>query len=218
MNGTGFWRWSLSGTDELSAERGRRLWRRLVRWLGRAGPGRAAAGATRTLAHASGEEVRLFATLQDDAFRPVAGADSRGRAAGRVGAGSRSRGVRAGQSAGATWRASMIRRPGVTSDRARDRGGRELGRATSEFAVDRWSLEEARVEPDSALLARWPGVGWPGGTTVDAVVALGARARNARAGAGAHRVAAAVGVAVGVRVRRGVLWVEWAWRRRRGLP
>src|SRR6185503_7835095 len=33
------------------------------------------------------------------------------------------------------------------------RAGTELGRATSEFAVDRWSLEEARAEPDSATLA-----------------------------------------------------------------
>jgi len=33
------------------------------------------------------------------------------------------------------------------------RGGRTLGRATSEFAVDRWSLEESRALPDSATLA-----------------------------------------------------------------
>src|SRR5439155_665428 len=33
------------------------------------------------------------------------------------------------------------------------KGGVELGRSASEFAVDRWSLEEARAEPDSALLA-----------------------------------------------------------------
>ena len=33
VNGTGAWRWSLSGTDELSGERGRRLWRGLVHAL-----------------------------------------------------------------------------------------------------------------------------------------------------------------------------------------
>src|SRR5205085_4920893 len=33
VNGTGFWRWSLSGHDELTAERGRRLWRGLIHWL-----------------------------------------------------------------------------------------------------------------------------------------------------------------------------------------
>ncbi|HVP15393.1 MAG TPA: hypothetical protein VMS88_07600, partial [Terriglobales bacterium] len=33
VNGTGIWRWSLSGADELTAERGRTLWRRLCHWL-----------------------------------------------------------------------------------------------------------------------------------------------------------------------------------------
>jgi len=33
VNGTGLWRWSFAGTDELAGERGRRLWRRTVRWL-----------------------------------------------------------------------------------------------------------------------------------------------------------------------------------------
>src|SRR2546422_81282 len=33
VNGSGLWRWSLSGHDDLSEERGRRLWRRIIHWL-----------------------------------------------------------------------------------------------------------------------------------------------------------------------------------------
>src|SRR6185436_4040167 len=33
VNGGGVWRWSLNATDDLAGERGRRLWRKTVRWL-----------------------------------------------------------------------------------------------------------------------------------------------------------------------------------------
>jgi hypothetical protein len=98
------------------------------------------------------------------------------------------------------------------------RGGTELGRATSEFAVDRWSLEEARAEPDTATLAAIAAASG-GSATTAASAGAWARALPARAIARArsesHRLwespwAFALVV--------GMLSVEWAWRRRRGLP
>src|SRR6185503_5650295 len=68
------------------------------------------------------------------------------------------------------------------------RAGTELGRATSEFAVDRWSLEEARAEPDSATLAAIAAASGGGGLDAGAI-----------AGARAQRVASPLGIAVGVR-------------------
>jgi hypothetical protein len=74
LNGGGIWRWSLSGTDELAPERGRRLWRTLARWLAEPVQGEPLRVRPERWVSASGEPVRLFATLQDSAFRPTGGA------------------------------------------------------------------------------------------------------------------------------------------------
>jgi hypothetical protein len=97
-------------------------------------------------------------------------------------------------------------------------GGRELGRASTEFAVDRWSLELARSLPDSAALAALARA--TGGRVTDAAqVERWARTLPVRALARGR-----------VESRRlwespwafalvvGLLSVEWFWRRRRGLP
>ena len=97
-------------------------------------------------------------------------------------------------------------------------GGRELGRAASEFAVDRWSLEEARTQPDSLTMAAIAQA--TGGRVASAAhVARWARALPTRA--------LALGRSESLRLWEspwvfgvvvGALSIEWLWRRRRGLP
>jgi len=221
VNGTGFWRWSLSGTDELSAERGTALWRRLVHWL--AEPAQAEPlriEPERRLA-AGGEPVRLFATLQDSAFRPLAGAELTGEVLGSDG---RARPVRFGPGGEPAAAGSYVAvlddlPPGRYRVSARAvRDGRALGQAGCEFAVDRWSLELARSLPDSASLAAMSGA-TGGRATGAADVERWARLLPAR-------------VLERGRVRSVHLWesplpylvivallgAEWFWRRRRGLP
>jgi hypothetical protein len=217
VNGAGLWRWSLSGHDDLSGERGRRLWRRTIRWLAEPVQGEPLRVRPERWLTARGEAVRLFASLQDAGFRPVAGATLQGDAVDAAGR--------------ATRLAFLPRTPGSYVATLQDpapgryrvsvratRGGVELGRATGEFAVDRWSLEEARAEPDSATLAAIAAASG-GGAVTAAGAAAWARALPARAIARArsetHRLwespwAFALIV--------GLLGVEWAWRRRRGLP
>jgi len=217
VNGTGVWRWSLSGHDDLSAERGRRLWRRLTRWLAEPVQGEPLRVKPERWLTARGEEVRLFASLQDAEFKPIPGATLHGDAQ---------------DQSGRTTRLTFVPRtsgsyvatlddPALGRDRVAVRatkGGIELGRATSEFAVDRWSLEEARAEPDPATLAAIAAASGGSATTGEAAAgwarALPARA-IARSRTETHRLwespwAFALIV--------GSLSIEWAWRRRRGLP
>ena len=217
VNGTGFWRWSLSGTDELSADRARLLWRRLVRWLAEPVQGEPLRVRPERWVTPRGDALRLFASLQDDAFRPVAGAtieaaarDERGHTR-----------TLAFEPAGAGSYVATLEGadPGRWTVTARaTRAGRELGRAGSEFAVDRWGLETAEADPDTATLAAMT------------------RASGGRMGlaAGVERWARALPDAALARVPLQSLrlwespWVigaviaalsiEWAWRRRRGLP
>ena len=217
VNGTGFWRWSLSGVDELAEERGRRLWRRIVHWLAEPAQGEPLRVRPERWVTPAGETVRLFATLQDQAFRPVPGAAVTGELVSPGGAGrpiafaARSAGSYVAELAGLP--------PGRWRVRARaTRGGASLGQAGTEFAVDTWSLEMARTTPDSAALA---GV----------AAASGGRLTHAGdAGAWASRLGPR---ALGTRRSEtfklwqspwlfafvvGCLSLEWAWRRRRGLP
>ena len=152
VNGVGLWRWALSGHDELTAERARRLWRALVRWLAEPVQGEPLRVRPERWLATAGEPVRLFATLQDLQFRPVAGAAVAGEV---IDAGGRARSVEFVPGAAGTYAATIEDlAPGRYRVSARAaRGGAELGRATSDFAVDRWSLEEARTLPDSAALA-----------------------------------------------------------------
>ncbi len=217
VNGTGVWRWSLTGHDALSAERGRRLWRRLVRWLAEPVQGEPLRVRAERLVTASGETVRLFATLQDEGFRPIAGAAVEGVLRDPAG---RERRVRfEPRGAGAYEAALEDLAPGRWSVNARGaRGGRELGRGRAEFAVDRWSLEEARVAPDSAGLAAMAhaaGGSVSGSADVERWArALPARALARRASASLRLWESPWVFAVVV----ALLSVEWAWRRRRGLP
>ena len=96
--------------------------------------------------------------------------------------------------------------------------GRELGRAGSEFAVDRWSLEEARTQPDSVTMAAMAAAS--GGRVASASgVTRWARTLPTRA--------LALGRSESLRLWEspwvfavvvGALSLEWLWRRRRGLP
>jgi hypothetical protein len=217
VNGTGLWRWSLSGHDDLTTERGRRLWRNLTHWLAEPVQGEPLRIRPERWLASSGEPVRLFATLQDDQFRPVSGAsvegevtDAKGRAR-RVEFTPRAAGSYVTEVAGLA--------PGRYRVSARaSRGGSGLGRASSEFGVDAWSLEEARTLPDSVTLAamslasggRVSGAedvrSWARSLTTRALTR--GRTESARLWESPWAFGAIVGA----------LSVEWIWRRRRGLP
>mgnify|MGYP001576503924 CR=1 FL=1 len=217
VNGTGVWRWSLSGADELTAERGRVLWRRLMRWLAEPVQGEPLRVRPERWLTSGGEPVRLFATLQDAAFRPVAGATVEGEIRDASGRAQRvSFEPRAAGSYVADLEELPAGRYGVSARATR--GGAELGRSATEFAVDRWSLELARVEPDSAALAAMAAASGGRMTRADQV------ARWAR---GLPTRSLARGRTESLRLWEspwlfalvvGLLSLEWAWRRRRGLP
>ncbi|MFI5371545.1 MAG: hypothetical protein ACHQ52_08310 [Candidatus Eisenbacteria bacterium] len=217
VNGTGFWRWSLSGTDELSADRGRLLWRRLVRWLAEPVQGEPLRVRPERWVTPGGETVRLFASLQDDAFRPIAGATLEGSARDAAG---HTRTLAFTPAGAGSYVVSLDDLPpGRWSVSARaTRAGRELGRATGEFAVDRWSLETAEADPDSSTLAAMTRAS--GGRIGDAAgVSRWARtlpdAALARVPSQSVRLWESPWV-LGAIVT--ALSIEWAWRRRRGLP
>jgi hypothetical protein len=217
LNGSGVWRWSLSGDDELTAERGRKLWRSLVQWLAEPVQGEALRVRPERWLSGSGEPARLLATLQDETFRPLAGAEVEGEVVDPAGKGRR---VTFTPGAAGTYVGAIDDLPPGryrVSASAR-RGGRTLGRAASEFAVDRWSLEAARSLPDSATLAA---VAAATGGRVTSAGQVGRWARSLGIGQLAR------GRTVSLRLWEspwvfavvvGVLSVEWIWRRRRGLP
>ncbi len=217
VNGSGVWRWSLSGTDELSAERGRRLWRSLVHTLAEPVQGEPLRVRPEHWLTPQGETVRVFATLQDAAFRPVAGATLEGEL---IDASGHARAIAfVPGTAGSYVAAVDALAPGRYRVTARaSRGGGELARATSQLAVDRWSLEDARTQPDSASLA-------------SLARASGGRVARARGLPGWARTLETRGLGRAsteslrlwespwvFAVVVGALSLEWAWRRRRGLP
>jgi len=217
VNGTGLWRWSLSGVDELTAERGRVLWRRLVHWLAEPAQAEPLRVRPERWLAAGGEPVRLFATLQDSTFRPVTGGEVLAEVQDAAG---HSRPVRFEPRARGSYEAVLEGLPPARyrlSARA-VRGGRELGRATTEFAVDRWSLELARSLPDSAALAAVARAS--GGRVTDATqVERWARTLPMRALARGRVESRRLWESPGVfALVVGLLGVEWFWRRRRGLP
>jgi len=217
VNGTGLWRWSLAGTDELAGERGRRLWRKTVRWLAEPVQGEPLRVTAERRLVPGGEPVRLDALLQDARFRAISAADVRGELTGPGGALRRITFTPGGPGAYTAIFASPG--PGrwqVTVRATRD--GRELGRARGEFAVDRWTLEALRPQPDSAAMAA-------------IAEASGGRAGKASAAAAWARSLDTRSL-VRNRTASARLWespwffalvvamlsVEWGWRRRRGLP
>ena len=201
VNGTGTWRWSLSGTDELSGERGRRLWRGLVRALSEPVQGEPLRVRPERWLTPGGEPVRVFATLQDESFRPLAGATVEGEVRDEAG---RSRAIPFAPGGAGSYSATIDDLPPgryrVSARATRD--GRELGRAAGEFAVDRFSLEH-RARGRRQRHARGRGAG--DGRHADERLGCrggGAPRRVRQPRALAHRVDPAVGIAVAVRARR----------------
>jgi hypothetical protein len=217
VNGTGLWRWSLTGTDELSGERGRRLWRKTMRWLSEPVQGEPLRVTAERRLVPGGEPVRLDALLQDAQFHAVSGAEVRGEITGPGGSLQRIEFAPGGPGAYTSSFASPGPGRWQVSVRA-TRDGRELGRARGEFAVDRWTLEALNAQPDSAAMA---GI---------------AAASGGKFGHASNAAAWARGLDTRQLVRNrtasarlwespwlfalvvGMLSVEWAWRRRRGLP
>ena len=217
VNGTGVWRWSLASNDALAGDRFRVLWRRVARWLAEPVQGEPLRVAPERPLTPGGEPVRLFATLQDEAFRPVAGAALEGESTG-----GRGQHVTLAFEPGEPGRyVATLPAPGPgrwqVSVHAK-RGGRETASARTEFAVDPWSLELLRTDPDSASMA---------------AVAAASGGRSTAA-SNVDRWAHDLGTRVLARRRttQARLWespwlfaaivtllgAEWVARRRRGLP
>jgi hypothetical protein len=217
VNGTGMWRWSLSGADELTAERGRALWRRLLVWLAEPAQGEPLRVRPERWLTPAGEPVRLFATLQDAAFRPVADAAVDGEL--RDAAGHMRRIAFEPREAGNYVATLDQLPPGRYSLSARaQRGGREVGRSATELAVDRWSLELARTQPDSASLAAMARASG-GKATAAGDVERWARSLSARTLAGGRTDSLKLWESPWIfALIIGCLALEWFLRRRRGLP
>lgn len=216
VNGAGTWRWSLSGTDPLQSVRGQRLWQRVIHWLSepvQAEPLRVTPSRWLTPA---GESVRLLASLQDASFQPVAGAEIEAEAVDESG---RRVSVRFTPRAAGSHEAVLpAPASGRWSVRARAvASGREVGRARTEFAVDRWSLEQLTSQPDRAGLAALAeatqgrvletGSIHEGGR-IDLRALTRPRTTSTRLWESPWVFALLIGM----------LSVEWAWRRLRGLP
>jgi hypothetical protein len=97
-------------------------------------------------------------------------------------------------------------------------GAREIGRGRGEFAVDAWSLELLRVEPDSTTLAAIAEASG-GRTTIAAAAARWASGIETRALTRRRTTSSRLWespwlFALIVLTLAG----EWIWRRRRGLP
>jgi hypothetical protein len=217
LNGTGIWRWSLTSTDEFAGERGRRLWRKTVRWLSEPVQGEPLRVTAERKLVPGGEPVRLDALLQDAQFHAVSGADVRGEITGPGGALRRVTFAPGGPGAYTSTFSSPGSGRWQVSVRA-TKDGRELARARSEFAVDRWTLEALNAQPDSAGMAAIAAAsGGKFGKASDAAAwarSLDMRqlVRNRTASARLWESPWLFAIVVGM------LSVEWAWRRRRGLP
>lgn len=216
VNGSGVWRWSLAGNDELAGERGRRLWRRTMRWLAEPVQGEPLRVTPERRLVAGGEPVRLDALLQDASFRPVSGAELRGELSGPGGA--LKRFVFAAGGAGAYTATVPSPGPGrwQVSVRA-TRDGRELGRARNEFVVDRWTLEALRPQPDSSGMAAIASAsGGQAGRASEA--ASWARSLDPHALVRPQRASTRLWESPWLfALVVGLLSAEWMWRRRRGL-
>ena len=216
VNGTGLWRWALAGNDALAADRCRLLWQRVVRWLAEPVQGEPLRVSPERPLIGGGEPVRLFATLQDDAFRPVSGATLEGEATDARGAhqalsfvpGEPGRYVATLPApAPGRWQVSV---------RARA-AGRELGRARGEFAVDAWSLEMLRTDPDSATLGAVAAASG-GRTTLAADAGRWARQLETRALTRRRTTSTRLWESPWLfAVLVALLAAEWIVRRRRGL-
>jgi hypothetical protein len=217
VNGTGLWRWSLAGTDELAGERGRRLWRKTVRWLAEPVQGEPLRVTAERRLVPGGEPVRLDALLQDAQFRSVSGADVRGEISGPDG---RQREI-AFTPGGAGAYTATFASPGPgrwqVSVRA-SKGGRELGRARNEFVVDRWTLEALSAQPDSATMTAIAAAsGGHAGRAAD--VAAWARGLDPHALVRHQRATSRLWESPWMfALVVAMLSAEWTWRRRRGLP
>jgi hypothetical protein len=160
--------------------------------------------------------VRLDAILQDEAFRPVTGAELRGEATGPGGVLRKFAFVPGGAG---TYTATLPSPgPGRWQVTVRaERPGREPVRARSEFVVDRWTLEGLRPQPDSAALAALAGASGGSATRADGVEAW-ARALDPRALARPQRDTVRLWESPWLfALVVALLSVEWMWRRRRGL-
>ena len=151
------------------------------------------------------------------AFRPLAGASVEGDV--RDARRGRARGaVRAAQRRHLCRGARGTARRALQRARARHPGRQRAGPGASEFAVDAWSLETARVAPDSATLAAVAEAGG-GSSSGEAQVGRWAQSLETRALVRPRRESLRLWESPWVfALVVALLATEWAWRRRRGLP
>jgi len=217
VNGTGFWRWSLDPEDDQGEARSRALWRRIARWLAEPVQGEPLRVRPDRWLSASGEPVKLLATLQDASLQPVSGAEVAGELTNDAG---RRVPVTFHAGGAGSYEATLDDLPPgrwrVSAEATR--AGKSVGRATTELAVDRWSLEEAQTSPDSAGMAQLAQV-TGGRATGGAAIAHWASSLPTRELARGRRETKRLWESPWIfAFIVGALSIEWGWRRRRGLP
>ncbi|MGH7724387.1 MAG: hypothetical protein ACREOU_03070 [Candidatus Eiseniibacteriota bacterium] len=214
VNGASTFRWGFSGNDLEAGARYERLWGNLLRAFSEPAQTEPLRLVPERPLVTRGEPVRLAATLQDAAFRPVTEARVNVKVSGPV-----SREVvleSRGQGGYGTVLDNLP--PGrYTASATATVGGRSAGSANAEFWVDAQSIEWQDVAPDAGLLAQVAQAS--GGRTVkpgregDVAAALAvARPRAARDASVRLWESPFV-----FAILASILSAEWWIRRRRGL-
>ncbi len=214
MNGASTFRWGFSGNDLEAAARYERLWGNLLRAFSEPAQTEPLRLVPERPLVTRGEPVRLAATLQDAAFRPIAEARVTARVSGpaprEVVLESR------GQGAYSTVLDNLP--PGrYTVSATATLNGRNTGAASAEFWVDAQSIEWQDVAPDPGLLAQVAqasgGRSVPPGKEGELAPALVAARPRAGRDASVRLWESPIVFAL----LASVLSAEWWIRRRRGL-
>ena len=226
INGSGLWRWGFSGSDRGATDRFRRFWSLAMRALAEPTQTEPLRVTTDRPLLARGEDVGVTASLQDESFQPVTGAEVEAR---WIPIGSLDGGELPKVDSGHTTLIDQGdgsyagNRPSLPPGRYRveaiaRRDGQTQATATAEFVVDTWSPEVQAVQPDRATLegmARASGGTVVGADDIEKLV----RELETRATSTANwqefRLWENPWLYL---VLLGFLSSEWWLRRRRGLP
>ncbi len=150
VNGSGMYRWGFAAGDEQAPRRFDRLWGNVLRELSEPAQTTPLRLVPESPLVARGEPVRMNATLQDAAFKPVNGARVTLRVKGPV-----ARALDLAPAGDGGYGAALDGLPPGRYDASASAtvGGRSVGDATATFWVDPQSAEWEDTSPDPGLLA-----------------------------------------------------------------
>jgi hypothetical protein len=226
INGGGLWRWGFSGSDRLAPQRYRRFWAHALRALAEPTQTEPLRVTTDRPLLARGQDVGVTASLQDEDFQPVSGAEVEARWIAVSGLdGGRAPEIEGGaislvdQEDGSYAGVRPPLPPGRYRVEARARrGGQVVANASSEFVVDSWSPEVQAVVPDRATLERMAQASGGEVATADGVDELARNLAAADVRPSSWREYRLWENPLFYLLILGFLSTEWWLRRRRGLP